>query len=97
MLKRVVKIDLFTLRFFVTMVLAVYCTLATAQVEELDQDAAGQEQSAQDQQTAENADSLEPKDDQQIPKASKPSARDEVFIPSEELSEDTSAPFPVDI
>ena len=31
------------------------------------------------------------------PKVSKPSEPNGVFIPSEELSEDTSAPFPVDI
>ena len=51
----------------------------------------------QDQQASETTEASDADDTKPATETSKPSTPDEVFIPSEELSEDSSAPFPVDI
>ena len=51
----------------------------------------------QDQQATETTEPSDAGDAKPATETSKPSTPDEVFIPSEELSEDSSAPFPVDI
>ena len=53
--------------------------------------------SDQESQTSENEIDQSVENDRQDQEESNPNPPDEVFIPSEELSEDSSAPFPVDI
>lgn len=75
---------------FITAVLfASLSTIAIAQ-----EDKQSQDETEPEQQSVENSDLP---DNQQSQEASKPNTSGEVFIPSEELSEDSSAPFPVDI
>jgi len=53
--------------------------------------------SDQESQSSENEVDQSVQNDRQDQEESNPNPPDEVFIPSEELSEDSSAPFPVDI